>query len=687
MRTSVRWINDYLDRPASAEEQADALTAVGLNFDGRETLPDGAIWQEIETTSNRGDCLCHFGLARELAAKTKRTLIAPRTSPSGAAKQNATTMSNIAAQHCADVISVSNEDHEACPRYSARVIRGVKVGPSPEWLQERLRDVGQIPRNNIVDCTNFVLLELGHPTHVFDLSTLSGGQIHVRRARAKEMFLPLGDQAVAIELCPADLVIADGEKPVALAGVKGGALSAVRESTTDIVLETATFNPMQVRASSRRHKIASDSSKRFERGVHPASIAGAAARLADLIMQTAGGTLCDGVVEAGAAIAPLKKVSMRCDRCRKVLGADISNQEILHTLQTLGFFPQLQGDLIECTVPAQRMDIEREVDLIEEIIRLLGLERVPMGESIQIRTAAPDAKVEAAERVRDTLAGMDFVECVTHALISDSAANAFVHAHQSALRIEDERAGGTPCLRPSIVPGLLATRKLNEDRGATGAMRLFEIASIFHLDATKQHHESVSLGMIADVERDDLGYRALRGVIERLAHEIAAKPAMFTPCVSDAVMHPAATIEIDGVTIGRIGFLTRTARSTVGIEKPMIAAEIALDLLLAHWPPERPAAMLPSMPSVERDLSLIVDNDKTWAQVERVVLGNRPAHLESMSFTGVYKGKQTGADKKSVTLRLVFRDATRTLRREEIDVQVQELVNVLQKELAAELRA
>jgi phenylalanyl-tRNA synthetase beta chain len=687
MRTSVRWINDYLDRPATAEEQADALTAVGLNFDGREVLPDGAIWQEIETTSNRGDCLCHFGLARELAAKTKRVLVAPNSNGNGAAKKNSSTLAPGAAEKCADFIRVSNVDHQACPRYSARVIRGVKVGPSPEWLQERLRDVGQIPRNNIVDCTNFVLLELGQPTHVFDLSTLAGGEIQVRRARAKEMFLPLGDQAVAIELSPADLVIADGEKPVALAGVKGGAFSAVRESTTDIVLEAATFNPSQVRASSRRHKITSDSSKRFERGVHAAAIDFAAARLADLIMQTAGGTLCDGVVEASAPLPALKIVPMRCERCRKVLGADISNQEMLQTLQTLGFSPRLQGDLIECTVPPERMDIEREVDLIEEVIRLLGLERVPMGESIQIRTAAPDAKVEAAERARDTLAGMDFVECVTHALISDTAANAFAHVEHSALRIEDDRAGGTPCLRPSILPGLLATSKLNEDRGATGSMRLFEIASIFHLDAKKQHHESVSLGMIADVEKDDLGYRALRGVVERLTHEIAGRDAKFTPTTSDAVMHPVAKIEIDGVTIGRIGFLTSAARQTVGLEKPIIAAEIALHLLLAHWPPERPAAMLPSMPSVERDLSLILDTTKTWAQVESAVLGKRPEHLESMSFIGVYKGKQIGADKKSLTLRLVFRDATRTLRREEIDLEVQSLVQILQTELHAEFRA
>ena len=683
----MRWINDYLDRPATAQEQADALTSVGLNFDGREELPDGAIWQEIETTSNRGDCLCHFGLARELAARTKRVLRAPQITKR--ANAAGATSGNIAEkiQNAAAIIGVENLDHEACPRYTARVIRGVKVGPSPQWMQDRLRDAGQIPRNNIVDCTNFVLLELGQPTHVFDLSTLAGGQIQIRRARAKEMFLPLGDQAVAIELSPADLVIADGEKPVALAGVKGGALCSVRDSTTDIVLEAATFKPSQVRYSSRRHKIMSDSSKRFERGVHAASIDFAAERLADLIMQTAGGTLCDGVVEAGAPVPALKSVSMRCDRCRKILGADISNQEMMETLQTLGFSPRITGDLIDCSVPPERMDIDREVDLIEEVIRLLGLERVPTGESIQIRTAAADAKVEAAERVRDTLAGMDFVECVTHALVSDSAANAFAHSGNSALRIEDERAGGTPCLRPSILPGLLATRKLNEDRGSTESMRLFEIASIFHLDAKKQHHESVSLGMIADVQKDDLGYRALRGVVERLAHEIAGRSATCTPTTSDAVMHPVAKIEMDGVEIGRIGFLTDAARQTAGLEKPIIAAEIAVDLLLSHWPPERPAAMLPSMPSVERDLSLILDNAKTWAQVERVVMSNRPAHLESMSFTGVYKGKQTGADKKSLTLRLVFRDAIRTLRREEIDLEVQALVQVLQSEMLAELRA
>ncbi|MCE2874822.1 MAG: hypothetical protein LW625_04185, partial [Planctomycetaceae bacterium] len=275
MRTSVRWINDYLDRPATAEEQADALTAAGFNFDGRETLPDGAIQQEIETTSNRGDCLCHLELARELAAATGRTVKVPaeRATAKGPAAST--------------LAKVNNADTTGCPRYSARVIRGVKVGPSPEWMQQRLRDAGQLPRNNLVDCTNFVLLEMGQPTHVFDLKKLRGAEIRVRRATAGEPFLPLGEHAQTIKLSPADLVIADAERPVALAGVKGGADSSVDDTTTDILLEAATFSPTLVRQMSRRHQIASDSSKRFERGVHPASIDAAAERLAWLIVQTA----------------------------------------------------------------------------------------------------------------------------------------------------------------------------------------------------------------------------------------------------------------------------------------------------------------------------------------------------------------------------------------------------------------
>ncbi len=295
MRTSVLWINDYLLPTADASEQAKVLTALGLPLDGEGTAENGEAWQEIETTSNRGDCLSHVGMAREIAASTAEQakvltalglpLDGEGTAENGEAWQEIETTSNrgdclshvgmareIAASTgrtlklpshalptltnaAACPIKVTNAEHAFCPRYTARVITGVKVGPSPEWLQRRLIAIGQVPRNNIVDATNFVLFELGQPTHVFDMATLAGAEIRIRRATAGEKFLPLGVDAKAITLTSDDFVIADAAQPIALAGIKGGALASVTATTTDIVLEAATFDPARVRASSRRHGI------------------------------------------------------------------------------------------------------------------------------------------------------------------------------------------------------------------------------------------------------------------------------------------------------------------------------------------------------------------------------------------------------------------------------------------------
>ena len=674
MRTSVRWINDYLDRPADAEEQAAALTAAGFNFDGRETLPDGAIQQEIETTSNRGDCLCHLELARELAAATGRTLRHPAKAPTATGPA------------AAGVAGVHNHDPAGCPRYTARVIRGVKVGPSPAWMQDRLRDAGQVPRNNLVDCTNFVLLEMGQPTHVFDLRKLQGSAIHVRRATAGEPFLPLGEHAKAIELGPADLVIADAKRPVALAGVKGGAQSSVDETTTDILLEAATFDPVLVRQMSRRHQIASDSSRRFERGVHPAAIDAAADRLAQLILETAGGTLCSGVLEAGSPLPPQRRVSMRPSRCRGLLGVDLAEQDMVRALTALGFQPTLRGDTIDCTVPPQRMDIEREVDLIEEVIRLLGTDRLPVADAIRIRTASPDARVMAVERAKDLLAGLGFVECVTHALVTERTAEAFLGAGQHALRVDDERAGGTPCLRPAVLTGPLAARRLNADRGITSGLRLFELAHAFRLGVNGQHEEWQGLALVADATDPSEGYRSIRGVIERLAHELAGVPVQVRPGATVPGMQPAAEISLEGAALGHIGLLSPQAARLLGLDGCVAVAELRLEPLVARFPPERPAASLPAFPGVERDLSIAVADTTPWADVETVVHEARPEHLESIAFVGTYRGKQVGAGRKSVTLRMVFRKPDATLRREEVEPTITTLTALLQKRLGAELR-
>ncbi|MCZ6444831.1 MAG: phenylalanine--tRNA ligase beta subunit-related protein, partial [Planctomycetota bacterium] len=277
MYTSATWINEYLDPPATPEEQAELLTRAGFPFEGREALGGSDVRQDFEMTSNRGDCVSHLGLAREIAAISGRALKPPQ--PSAIAT----------GPPAQQVVTVTNLEGTLCPLYMARVIRGVRVGPSPQWLAGRLRAINQIPRNNIVDASNFVLFELGQPTHVFDLARLAGPQIIVRTAKGGERILPLGEGASAINLSEEDLVIADAKCAVAIAGVKGGAQTAVTEATTDLLIESASFDPATVRRTSRRLQIESDSSFRFERGVHPGQVTAGAQRLVELILELAGG--------------------------------------------------------------------------------------------------------------------------------------------------------------------------------------------------------------------------------------------------------------------------------------------------------------------------------------------------------------------------------------------------------------
>ncbi|MCH8314434.1 MAG: hypothetical protein IIA64_00540 [Planctomycetes bacterium] len=313
MFASVNWINAYLDPPASADEQAELLTRAGFPLEGRAEVDGGDVRQDFEMASNRGDVGCHVGMAREIAAISGRTLKAPRPSP------------HPTAGRADQFVTVINKAPKLCPLYTGRVIRGLRVGPSPKWLTDRLTAIGQIPRNNLVDISNFVLFELGQPTHVFDLAKLGGAQIVIRMAKPGESFLPIGEGAAKVKLTEQDLVIADEKRAVAIAGVKGGAETAVTETTTDILIEAASFDPVSVRNSSRRLNIASDSSYRFERGVHPGQVDFAAERLVELILELCGGELCEGVLAEGQPIPEPRTASMRPDRCRKLLGIEISN--------------------------------------------------------------------------------------------------------------------------------------------------------------------------------------------------------------------------------------------------------------------------------------------------------------------------------------------------------------------------
>ena len=694
MRTSVLWINDYLDRPADAAEQASALTSAGLPLDGGATAENGEVWQEIETTSNRGDCLCHVGMAREIAASTGRTLVMPKVTLRAGSVRTA------------DFVRVKNHEPTLCPRYTARVIKGVKVGPSPDWLARRLVAIGQIPRNNVVDATNFVLFELGQPTHVFDLATLSAGglqaEIHVRRARDGEAFLPLGSDAKELKLTSADLVIADRDRAVALAGVKGGAIAGVTERTTDLVLEAATFDAVSVRSASRRHGIASDSSYRFERQVHPAEVDAAADRLAALIIEVAGGTLCEGVVADGAPIPAPRTIVLRPERARRILGFSVPTARMIELLTTLGFAPTLRGsgsgETIETTAPARRVDVEREIDLIEEICRLQGLDSIPVQDTIAVRVLRPNPIERGTRAVKDLLVGLGFVETVTHSLISDRAGEAFLRQGTTLLRVDDERAGAEPALRPSVVPSLLRVRRHNEDRGELrgAGLRLFEFASAFHYEGGT-HVERPLLAFVCDAPSESGGasrsdaqdaYRFARGAVERLLTLVVPRSAKieFAPASDHAWLTPAARVTIDGRDIGVVGIVSAPVLKSHGLERAMAAAELELRSLLVAFPPENAAKELPAFPASDRDISAIVAESISYGDIEREIRALKLPNLESIALVTTYRGKQVGEGRKSVSLRLVFRKHDGTMLREESDEAVVRAVARLREALSAEIR-
>lgn len=682
MKTSSQWLNTYFDRPADVDEQADVLTQAGFPAEAVVPLDDGDTLIDFETTSNRGDCLCHVGLARELAATTGRVLNVPSAppTPDGA--------------DAGAIATVTNEDHGGCPLYTARIVKGVRVAPSPDWLQQRLRAIGLIPRNNLVDATNFVLFELGQPTHVFDLDMLTGPAIVVRRARNGEPFLPIGEGAQPVKLSEDDLVIADAKRAVAIAGVKGGAETAVTENTTNILIEAATFDHAMVRNTSRRLGISSDSCYRFERGVHPATVDAAADRLVQLILELCGGECVPGVVRAGAALPTSRKVTLRPDRCRRIIGMPIDDAQMVDWLDRLGFAPSLKsGDTIACTVPAHRLDIEREIDLIEEVSRMFGHDRIDIAESINIRVAPPQPDQLARRAVNNMLVGLGYVEAVTHSLVSDTAARMFLPSDLELLRVDDERAGAEPALRPSVLPSLLRVLATNHDRGVRD-VKLFEAADTF-ARAAAGHIETTNLALVAPVSGADRAQDALRdmrGLLERLVHLLLGPGASLRvePQTGDQVLpwlEPHATVMLDNAVLGNYGMLTRDVTNHFGLTEPVCVAEVGVPALYDRYPPVTQAEALPAFPAIERDVSAIVEETTMWRDVERVLSGLSLQHHDAIEFVSAYRGKQIGAGRKSLTLRLRFRAADRTLTHDEVDPQMQQVMDALSAKLRAEIRS
>ncbi len=672
MKTNLDWLNTYLDAPVTRDEAVALLTQAGFPDDGSEMNPLTAGGEveaiDFEVTSNRGDCLSHIGLAREVAAVGQRGLKTPGLDEPAETDGQA-----------GDFITIDNQAPDVCPLYTARVIRGVKVGPSPDWLVERLESIGQRSINNVVDITNFVLHEFGQPLHAFDLNKINGRTIVVRRATQDEAFVTLDGNAH--KLSPGNLVIADRDVPVALAGVMGGLDSEVTESTTDVLLESAIFEALCVRTTSRKLKIASDSSFRFERGIDPTRVEAGSLRALQLILDLAGGTAAAGVVEAGPSLQAPATLTLRPKRCRALMGVEMADEQIVGYLNALGLNASLNGEAIDCTPPAYRMDLKREIDLIEEVARMHGLANIDVQDKIHIRAKHPQKSVEARDTLRRVLVAHGYHETITPSFLNPDSAKPFVAGSRELMSAFGQRRVDD-ALRPSVTPSLLECRKLNQDRGVDG-VKLFEVASVWGRQ-DGQPHELEVVSLLSDAADATDALRGMKGAVLELAEALGATVS-FKPA-EDARYAAAATVMIDGQDHGRLGLLAEALQGQFGLQTPIAAAEIALKPLLAGYPAVPSVGGLARFPGIERDLSIVVDEAVAWASVEQAVRSVEPALLESLAFVGVYRGKPIAKGQKSVSLRMIFRDPERTLTHDEVDPQVAAVVSALTEQLQAELR-
>ena len=673
MKVSLDWLNRLLSPAIDVEEAERLLTAGGFPVEETEAVGDDTMI-DVEVTSNRPDVLSHVGVAREIAARSERTLNAPSCdtpAEAGSAVEG--------------LASVINDADDLCPLYTARVITGVKIGPSPDWLVQALEAVGQRSVNNVVDITNFVLLELGQPLHAFDLNLLADKKIVVRRAIKDEPFEAIDHSAHKLQ--EDMLVIADGEKPVALAGVMGGSQSEVNDDTTDLLIESAIFDELAVRRASRKLKLFSDSSFRFERGVDPLGVEKASRRCCELILELAGGTLAKGVIRVGQNSPAATALTLRTQRTRDLLGIDLSDEQQAGLLNALGIDASADAGKLTAKIPSYRLDLTREIDLIEEIARQHGLANIPTRSKINIVAHHPQDNVEAKRLIVETLVAHGYHETITPSLIPLKDAEQFVvNAEPASLNSDMRRQDNT--LRAAVLPSLLACRKLNQDVG-NSAVKLFEIASGWG----KRHgdiKEGRQLAIIRDADDAQQAVSEMKGTIAEMVHALggaSVSDSLSFGTIEDPWYEVAAIIKLGDTPTGSFGLVKQSLTDHFGLQTRIVSALICMESIAKLYPPKHEAGELPRYPAIERDLSVVVDEATPWQQIAETVDGANPALLESTNFVGTYRGKQVGKGKKSVTLRMQFRDPSTTLRHEQVDPQVETVVKALGEKVGAELRS
>ncbi len=675
MKFSVEWIQEYCKFDLSIDELVERLTIVGLEVEGHETVgPDVSV--ELEITANRPDALSLIGIARDLAAVTGGTLVLPKA-------QYAEINETAASQAFLAV-----EAADLCPRYSARIVTDVKVGPAPDWLRRRLEAIGLRPVNNVVDITNYVLMETGQPLHAFDLDKLNEKKIDVRKAIKGERIRLIDDKTYTLD--PSMLVIADAARPVAVAGVMGGADTQVTEGTTAVLLESAEFDPIVTRRAARALKVSTDSSYRFERGVDPAGVDFASRRACALLHELCGGKIAKGVLYHGERHIPTRSVTLRPERIGRILGVDVPVKEAASLLETIGFEVMGgRGGPLNVHIPSFRRDVEREIDLIEEVARLIGYDKIPESKSIPIHLVLPSQDDRIARATKDLFLADGYQETMTLTFVSPSVAKLSPWSTEEPLTVLNPINKEENALRLSLLPALLRTRKVNQDAGQSD-VRLFELGAV-HLPVAGQKlpTEQTTLAALIDTDKEHTGFFALKGTLEALLERLqVADPVEFQPGTWTALKPGvSADVYLGRERIGFLGEVTRETARVFGLKSTPAYLEFRFDRLVERTGKQTGFAPLPKFPAIERELSLVVDEGVQWKQVDDTIRTVAPSILTTIAYEDTYRGKQIDKGKKAFLVRLTFRAADRTLTSDEADNPVAEILKALAKQCNATLRS
>jgi len=681
MRISTEWLREYLDVPA-VEELAAVFELAGIGVEEVE----GEVFT-LEVTSNRGDWLCASGLAREIGAMTDRRVRLPRAEAADGGETP---------EHR---ITVEIEDPNDCPRYVAMLIEGVKVGPSPDWIQQRIIACGMRPINNIVDITNYVMLETGQPLHAFDADKLRDNHIIVRHAKAGETLTTL--DGVERTLSEEALVIADPSGAIAVAGVMGGGESEVTESTTRILLESAHFAPARVRRGSRTISMKTEASRRFERWVDPNECARVAKRTAALFTEFAGATPNEAMVDRYLQPVRDAEVTLRIARCGAVLGLPLSETVIVAALQRLGFKvgSQIAG-VLQVSVPTWRRDIEREVDLIEEVARIHGYGNIPTTLPKGANLSAGRSLAQRLEdRAKSALLRCGLNEIVTYSLQNEAAVErAGVYEGQSSqptVQLRNPLSEDYTQLRTSLIPSLLEVLEKNGSRQA----RVFEIGRVYHpIQGAKQPHERRRIGIaLLDApaplhwQKDaaaKIDFFTLKAAVQQMLETLGAPAAQYR-AAKLAPFHPGrcAALSIDGEDLGMLGQLHPEIAERYDLRHRAYLADIDLDALVRHISLIKELVPLSRFPSADRDLALVLPESVPAAAVDATIRSAGGDLLESVQVFDVYTGAPIPAGFKSLALALRLRAADRTLTEGEVDATMQVIVLAVESELQAKLRA